>query len=207
MSVALGAVLAAAAPLAGQGGGAPALFVTLRRSAPDTGRVAEVEVGVRDLLERRGFLDALQSGFPLYVEFRVSLKRSQAIRDRTVDDAAWDLVVLHDPVRDAYVLETSSGREILPHRDALRGRLARVYLVGLTAPQDGQYYYAATMDARMLSDDDVDEAFAWLRGEGADSARLRDPGIMARLARRVLMRVSGLPSLRLEARSERFTVP
>jgi hypothetical protein len=50
------------------------------------------------------------------------------------------------------------------------------------------------------------EAFAWLRGEGADSARLRDPGIMARLARRVLMRVSGLPSLRLEERTRRFTV-
>jgi hypothetical protein len=88
----------------------------------------------------------------------------------------------------------------------LGARLGLVTVVAREIP-DGEFYYDAAVTARMLSDDDVDEAFAWLRGEGGDSTRVEDPGFFARIARRVLIRVTALPEVRLEARTTRFHVP
>lgn len=197
LAVALGLLLAAA-PAAGQG---PTLVLDLQRASPP-----RVAVSVRGLLGRRAFLEALQSGFPLYMEYRVRLRRPQGFRDRTIWDEVWELVVVHDPVQERFTVRTSNTTEIVPDRAALEERLAQVTVVAREVP-DGEHYYDASVTARMLSDDDVDEAFAWLRGEGGDSLRVEDPGLLARLARRVLIRVTALPSVRLEARTVRFHVP
>jgi hypothetical protein len=163
-----------------------------------------VAVSVRDLLDRRGFIDALESGFPLYMEYHVALRRPQSFRDRTVWDEVWELVVVYDPVRDRYTVRTPPDSiEIVPDRHRLATRLAQVAIVPFDGP-DGEFYYEATVEARMLSDDDVDEAFAWLRGEARDSGGVKDPGVVARVARRLLMRVSSLPRVRLFARTTTF---
>ena len=47
---------------------------------------------------------------------------------------------------------------------------------------------------------------AWLRGESAEGGRVQDPGMLARIARRLLMRVTSLPRVRLERRTRRFVV-
>lgn len=198
VAVALGALLAAT-PAAGQG---PSLVLDLQTGSPP-----RVAVSVRGLLGRRAFLDALESGFPLYMEYRVRLRRPQALRDRTVWEEVWELVVVHDPVRDRYTVRTTTSTEIVPDRTALANRLSLVTILPFEGPAGGEFFFDASVAARMLSDDDVDEAFAWLRGEGGDSARVEDPGLLARLARRVLIRVTALPSVRLDARTERFTVP
>jgi len=175
------------------------------------GTPPRVAVSVRDLLDRRGFLDALQSGFPLYMEYHVALRQPQPIRDRTLRDEVWEVVVVFDPVRERYTLrstlEPADTRILLPDRAALALRLAQVAILPFDGPPTGEFYYEASVEARMLSDDDVDEAFAWLRGEAPDSGGLKDPGILARVARRFLMKVSALPHLRLDARTPRFTVP
>lgn len=198
VAVALGALLAAT-PAVGQG---PSLVLDLLPGNPP-----RVAVSVRGLLGRRAFLDALESGFPLYMEYRVRLRRPQALRDRTVWEEVWELVVVHDPVQDRYTVRTSTSTETVPDRTALASRLSRVAVLAFDGPTGGEFFFDASIAARMLSDDDVDEAFAWLRGEGGDSARVEDPGLLARLARRVLIRVTALPSVRLDARTERFTVP
>jgi hypothetical protein len=178
-----------------------------------SGRPPNVAVSVQDLLERQSFIDALQSGFPLYMEYRLALRQPQAIRDRTLRDEVWEVVVVYDPVRERYTLRSTldpaGTRVLLPDRAALALRLAQVAIWPFQGPASGELYYEADVEARMLSDDDVDEAFAWLRGETADSGGggLKDPGLLARVARRFLMRVTALPHVRLHARTARFTVP
>ena len=196
VAVALG-LLAAAVPAAAQD---PTLVLDLL-----SGNTPRVAVSVRDLLARRAFVEALESGFPLYMEYRVRLRRPQPIRDRTIWEDVRELVVVHDPVQDRYTVRTARSTEIVPDRAALAARLGQVTVLPFDGPS-GEFYFDAVVTARMLSDDDVDEAFAWLRGEGGDSARVRDPGLLARLARRVLIRITALPSERLEARTPRFTV-
>jgi len=165
-----------------------------------------VAVSVRDLLDRRGFIDALESGFPLYMEYHIALRRPQSFRDRTVWDEVWELVVVYDPVRDRYTVRTPPDSiEIVPDRRRLVARLAQVSILPFDGPPQGEFYYEATVEARMLSDDDVDEAFAWLRGEAPDSGGVKDPGVVARVARRFLMRVSSLPHLQLFGRTPRFS--
>lgn len=198
VAVALGTLLVAA-PAAGQG---PTLVLDLLRGAPP-----RVAVSVRGLLGRRAFLDALESGFPLYMEYQVRLRRPQTLRDKTIREDVWELVVVHDPVQDRYTVRTATSTEIIPDRTALANRLSQVTVLPFDGPGDGEFFFDASVTARMLSDDDVDEAFAWLRGEGGDSTRVEDPGLLARFARRVLIRMTALPNVRLEARTERFTVP
>jgi hypothetical protein len=171
------------------------------------GSPPRVAVSVRGLLGRRAFLDALESGFPLYMEYQVRLRRPQALRDRTIREDVWELVVVHDPVQDRYTVRTATSTEIVPDRAALANRLSQVTVLPFDGPGNGEFFFDASVTARMLSDDDVDEAFAWLRGEGGDSTRVEDPGLLARLARRVLIRMTALPNVRLDARTERFTVP
>lgn len=194
--VALALVLAA--PLAAQE--RPHLRLDLRAAdAP------EVLVSVRGLFDGEQFLDALRSGFPLYMEYRVTLRAPRALWDRTVAAAVWEYVVVHDPVRERFTVQTPDGIEILPGREELRRRVAQVYLVGLAPDGRGRFYYEAAVTARTLSDEDVNEAFAWLKGENGDSARLRDPGLLTRVARRLLIQVAPLPHVRLEGRTDTFT--
>ncbi len=164
----------------------------------------EALVSVRGLLSDRRFLRAMESGFPLYMEYQVALRQSRSMFDRTVSEWAWEYVVLYDPVRRVYVVEDPEGTEELAGQADLRNRLGRVYVVQFQPDRPGLYYYKARVNARTLSDADVDEAFAWLRGEDQDSARLRRPGVVTRTARRLLVRFAPLPRISLEARTADF---
>ena len=174
----------------------PALQLDLGGTDPP-----EALVSMRGLLGEQRFLQALESGFPLYVEYRLTLRRSGSLRDRTVGEpVAWEYVVLFDPVREGFTMETPDGTERLPDRAALRARLAQVYRVPLEPDRAGEYYCAGDVTARTLSDQDVDQTFAWLKGQ---SGR---PGLLDRIARRVLVEVAPLPRMKLSARSGRFVV-
>jgi hypothetical protein len=194
--VRLGLAVLLGALLAGRLGGQdrPALRVDLGGTDPP-----EALVSVRDLLNEQRFLPALESGFPLYVEYKVTLRRPGSWRDRAVGQpVVWEYVVLFDPVRERFTVETPDGTESLPDREALRVRLAQVYTVPLDADRPGEYYYAGEVTARTLSDEDVDETFAWLKGESGG------PGLLDRIARRVLVEVAPLPRMKLGARSPAF---
>lgn len=163
-----------------------------------------VNVVLRDLLGDDRFLNAMESGFPLYVEYRVELKQPRSLWDRTVAGVEWEYVVLYDPVRHRFNLEDAEGTEILQDRDALRRRLERVYVVDLEPDVEGEYYYRASVGARTLSDEDVDEVFAWLKGEDVDAERRQRPGLITRTARRLLVQVAPLPRLELDDETRKF---
>jgi hypothetical protein len=168
--------------------------------------VPVASVSVVGLLADERFLSAMESGFPLHVEYTVELRESRSMWDRTVSKVQWDYVVLFDPVRERYQLEFSEGTEIVRDRVVLRQRLEAVVPVALSPDQDGDFYYKAIVDARTLDDDDVDEVFAWLKGEDIDSLRQDRPGILTRTARRLLVRMAPLPRVSLEGRSTKFSI-
>jgi len=161
-------------------------------------------VALHDLLADDRFVNAMESGFPLYVAYRVELKQPRSLWDRTVTAVEWEYVVLFDPVRERFNLEDAEGTEVLQDREALRLRLERVFVVELEPDAAGEFYYRASVDARTLSDEDVDEVFAWLKGENVDAARPQRPGFLTRAARRVLVQVAPLPRLQLEAQTPKF---
>lgn len=162
-----------------------------------------VYVSATGLLTNR-VIGAMQSGFPLYVEYHVALKESRTLFDRTVQEQSWGFVVLRDPVREVYAVETPGGSEEISDRAQLARRLSQVYRLALDPDGPGNFYYDVTVTARTLSDQDVNEAFAWLKGEHGDSARIRQPGFLARTARKLLMQVAPLPSITLDGRTEEF---
>ncbi len=166
-----------------------------------------VTVTAAGVLTDDRFIGAMESGFPLYVEFRVELRQPRSLWDRTVARTAWERVVLYDPVRARYVLEDPDGTEIVADRTALERRLAGPWTIRLAPDGDGRFYYRAVVRARTLSDADVDEVFTWLKGEDVDAVRVRRPGFLTRAARRLLVEVAPLPSMELRARSAAFSMP
>ncbi len=165
-------------------------------------------VALRDLIADGRFLGAMESGFPMYVEFRVQLRESKPWWDRDVGDGQiWEYVILYDPVRERYVLEDARGSEIFPNRELLDQRLAQEYEIVLTPDAAGSFYYKAEVDVRTLEGSDVDEVFAWLKGEDVENRRPERPGAVTRVARQLLVAVAPLPRLHVEAQTPVFRRP
>ncbi len=167
--------------------------------------IPTARVSLHGLLDDDRFLSAMESGFPLYIEYRIELRESRSLWDRTVDRLEWEYVVLYDPVRIRYRVEYVDGTEYLPDVTALQGRLEDVWPVSELQPdQPGEYYFNATVTVTTLTDEDVDEVFAWLRGEEADSLSRDRPGFVTRTARKLLVRVAPLPRVEIEGKSQKF---
>jgi hypothetical protein len=193
----------AIALLAGSAGAQtrPRLEVGLREHA---GGPPDAVVTLHDLLADDRFLSAMRSGFPLYMAYQLELRESRSMWDRVVAREAWELVVLYDPGRDLYRLEDHQGTEEIRDRGTLERRLSAAYVFeGLRTDGPGRFHFRATVAARTLSDEDVDEVFAWLRGDAADTPRR--PGLVTRTARKLLIQVAPLPRLTLDARSADFS--
>ena len=181
----------------------PDVVVELRRS----GDAMQAAVSVRGLLSDARFLSAMRSGFPLYLEYQVELRETRSNWfDREVSDAGVEFVVLHDPVREVFAVELADGREELRDEAELRRWLETVYLFEIPPDGDGTFYYAVTVNARTLSDADVDEVFDWLKGDD-DTTSVRRHGFITRSARRLLVQVAPLPRASESGRSDRFRWP
>jgi len=190
-------VLALAGPVGAQQ--RPTLEISLTR---DT--LPAVNVHLTGLLTDQ-VINALESGFPLYVHYHVALREPGGLfGGRTAQDFDYDYVVLHDPVRNTYAIEEADKRDVVASRDSLLHWVSRVFQFPLQADRSGRYFYQVQIEARTLSDQDVNEAFAWLKGESGGS--VQQPGFFTRAARRMLVRVMPLPSFELEGKSDAFAV-
>jgi hypothetical protein len=92
--------------------------------------------------------------------------------------------------------------------DALGAALAFAYKVSVQPAQIGRYYYTASLEISTLSDSDLDELQRFLEGDLDEVAQGKE-GVgdaLGRGATRFLLRLAGLPSLRLEVRSPTFDV-
>jgi hypothetical protein len=159
------------------------------------------------------WLTALRSGLPLRLHYRVEVWRSrEGWFDTFVRQVEWDVLVRHEPLLDQYTLLTFFGANRQERRyatlDALGAALAFAYQVKVAPADAGLYYYAASLQISTLSDADLDDLERYLAGDPdpRDEGGQKLGDALGREATRFLLRLAGLPSLRLEARSDRFAV-
>ena len=188
------------------------LTVRLAVDSTVTGSRAPV-VRSENLLGDGRWLAALRSGLPVRLHYRVEVWRSRGgWFDAFERQAEWDVVLRHEPLLDQYTVLTLVGERAQERRyatlDALSAALAFAYQVSVRPAQTGRYYYTASMEISTLSDSDLDELQRFLDGDLGDVAQGKE-GVgdaLGRGATRFLLRLAGLPSLRLEVRSSTFDV-
>lgn len=158
------------------------------------------------------WLAALRSGLPVRLHYRVEVWRSRGAWFDTFErQVGWDVLVRHEPLLDQYTLLTFVGAARQERRyatlDALGAALAFAYQVNVRPVEEGRYYYAASLQVTTLSDSDLDELERFLAGDLGRTDEGENLGdALGRGATRFLLRLAGLPSLRLEARSPHFSV-
>lgn len=189
------------------------LHVTLAQDSTPSGARAPIVRSENLIGGNSRWLSALRSGLPVRLHYRVEVWRSRdGWFDSFVRQAEWDVLVRHEPLLDQYTLLTFVGAARQERRyatlDALGAALTFAYQVNVRPIELGRYYYAASLQVSTLSDSDLDELERFLAGDlgrgGEGGDNLGDA--LGRGATRFLLRLAGLPSLRLEARSERFEV-
>jgi hypothetical protein len=164
---------------------------------------------VRDILADDELEEAVRSGLPLRVRFRVELWQDGFIDDLRATEQ-WTSVVTYDPLSERYVVRTRADARarVFPDFHAARAAIETAYVVSLRPQKRGRYYYTGSADIETLSLSDLQELERWLKGElqPAVSGDRSIPGAIGQGARRLFIRVLSLPERRLEARSERFRV-
>jgi hypothetical protein len=213
LATGLGVLLAAERhPLLAQS--PPPVSLGVRLSVDSTPRGARVPVvRAENLLANGRWLSTLRSGLPVRLHYRLEIWRSRGgWLDLLTRQTEWDVVVRHEPLLDQYTLLTIFANRAQERRyatvDALSAALAFAYQVNVSPSESGRYYYTAVLEVSTLSDSDLDELERFLDGDLGDVAKGRGNvgDALGRGATRFLLRLAGLPSLRLEARSERFEV-
>lgn len=169
------------------------------------------EARVTGLLKDQRWTSALLSGLPLRLHYRLELWRDRSTWfDAAVRSVEWDVVVRREPLLDQYGLTTvflgRTRQQRLPTLDALGAAVSVPYRIAVRPNEKGSYYYVATLTVSTLSDTDLDEMDRVMRGEpGAATGDNADIGdAVSRSARRMLLRVAGLPIMRVEGRSGVF---
>ncbi|HEY7614622.1 MAG TPA: DUF4390 domain-containing protein [Gemmatimonadales bacterium] len=184
------------------------------RLTPDTARNGSRVPVVRsdNLLGDGRWLSTLRSGLPVRLHYRIEVWRSRdGWMDQLTRQVYWDVVLRHEPLLDEYTMLTIFGVRVQERRyatlDALTAALAFAYQINVGPGQRGNYYYTATLEVSTLSDSDLDELERFLEGDLGDDGGQGGLGeALGRGATRFLLRLAGLPSLRLEERTRRFTV-
>ena len=187
----------AAAPLAAQ---EPALSVM---HDVDVARVQATH-----LLDDGRFVDLMRSGFPLRLHFRLELWRVRSSWfDRYITGVEWDAVARHDPLAEEFILIRTGGRVTRYNTtEDLAAAIAVPYRVAIDPRGNGRFYLVGRLEVTTLNDTDLEELTRWLRGDvtPAVSGRQSFGDALAHGAQRALVRISGLPTLTLEGRSENF---
>lgn len=186
---------------------APRLSVELRRDS--AGALLQPIIRTGDLLDAN-LVAAMRNGFAVGFHFRLELWRDARLVDRQVGTVSWDAVARLDPIGNVYELLRSGGSlEELPDTASLARALTIPFTVDLLPPLASRerYYYIATLQIESLSLSELAEVEQWLRGDLGRALRERGDfgNALSRGARRLLIRLSGLPRRTVEVRSARFT--
>lgn len=170
------------------------------------GPIARVQA--EGLLDDGKFVDLMRSGFPLRLHFHLELwKDRSGWFDRYITGVDWDAVARDDPLAEEFVLIRTGGSVSRYNTtEDLAAALAVPYRVPLEARGNGRFYLVARLDVATLNDTDLEELTRWLRGDvtPAVSGRENLGQALAHGAQRALVRIAGLPTLTLEARSDVF---
>ena len=174
--------------------------------------VAPPEQRYLPIIEASGVLrdpalrDALDSGLPLRFRLRVELWANRFF-DRLVAEQEVALALSQDPLDDAYLLTLPTGEGHYASVAQAESAIGRELAVDIRPTRAGRYYYLAVLEVETLSLSDLEELRRWLRGEvgPAVGGQGSPGGAVENGLRRLLVRVIGLPTRRMEARSGTFT--
>jgi hypothetical protein len=179
--------------------------------APDPGNGHRGVITLGDVLADDELENAVRSGLPLRIRFRVELWKDEFV-DELLGAEQWTTVFTFDPLSELYIVRTrstSATARAFPEYRSARDAIEAAYAVSLRPNDNGRFYYTAAVDIETLSLSDLDELERWLKGElqPAVSGDGSIPGALGQGARRLFMRVLSLPERRFEARSGRFRLP
>jgi len=187
---------------------APRLAIELNRNA--AGELLPPLVRALHLMDDGIFDAALHNGFPVRYHFRLELWKDQRVFDKLERDVAWDALARLDPLTGEYSLIRSGGtEETFTTVEAMGQALSTAFTVDLlpeASSRGHRYYYVASLEIESLSLSELEEVERWLRGDLGRAIQHRgDVGdALGRGARRLLIRFSGLPRRKLEARTDTF---
>lgn len=168
----------------------------------------------RPQLRLDGFLDdakleqAVVSGIPIRIRIRVELWRDRFF-DELKQSETWNAVLAYLPLEKSFVLRTRgspSTERRLSSYGAARAALESSRTFALRPSSRGRYYYTANIELETLSLSDLEELERWLKGElkPAVEGERSVPEAIGEGAKRLFIRVLGLPTRTLELRTERF---
>ena len=199
--------LALAAPAAAQTERV-SLVVRLAPSREASG-ARRVRVTVRDLLQDPRWSQALDQSFPIRLSFRLEIWHARAGLDELQRATEWSTVVQREPLEEQFRVTQILLSGPVEHRYATREELSRA--LGTTSEVDalptgtGTFYYNVTLRITALSDEDMEELERFLAGDPT-APPASEGGSIGRSVRRLLLKMAGLPSQELEARSEQFRI-
>lgn len=182
--------------------------VVLEVGMLENGRDASVRTV--NLLADTPWLSALRQGLPVRLQYRLEVWRS---REGWFDEVAraveWTVLVQHEPLLDQFsVVRFIPPRRVLENRYATPGALASAlgiaYQLPIAPAEPGRYYYSATLTVTTLSDSDLDQFQRLLRA-GLDPTNASG-GSLAERARRLVLRLAGLPAVSVSGRSAEFEI-
>ena len=184
---------------------------------PALGLAADAGTGYRPVLRVGPLLgdpaleEAVRSGLPIRLRFRIELWRDGFFDDLVATDS-WVSVIGYEPLEERFFVRTRASPEAVRWFSsfaAARTAVEGIYRPEVRPSRPGQYYYIATVEVETLSVSDLAELQQWLRGEvrPAVSGEGSLTGALGEGAKRLLVRVLGLPARRYEARTEKFRVP
>jgi hypothetical protein len=167
-------------------------------------------LSVGPVLEEDALVEALQSGLPVRLRFRVELWRDELFDD-LVDDAEFVIVLRYEPLERRYQVFDSRGERtprLYSSYVRMRAAIETSYEVPLRPRGRDRYYYLASLEIETLALSDLDELEGWLRGElsPAVTGERSILGAIGAGAKRLFIRVLALPARRLEARSPSFRI-
>lgn len=164
-------------------------------------------VRVNGALRDRELREALSSGLPVRLHFRVELWRNDAL-DRLEGAQEISLAVLRNALDDGYVLEDGRVQRTLASIGAVEAAIQVAFAPTLRPRSRGRFYYLATLDVETLSMSDLDDLRRWLRGDARPAVAGDKPvgRAVERGVRRVFVRMLGLPARQWRARSAEFRV-
>jgi hypothetical protein len=191
------------APAAAQDSAAVRLDVTLAGSNSDP------VVSTRNLLEDTPWLSALRQGLPVRLQYRLEIWRSrEAWLDEVQRQIEWTVVIRHEPLLDQFsvvrLLPNGVRRNVYGTPGALAAALSVPVRFTVAPTEPGRFYYAASLAVATLSDSDLDQFERILRGE-LDPAN-GEGGTLLQRARRLVLRLAGLPTANLSGKSDPFEV-
>lgn len=165
-------------------------------------------VQAHGLLTDGKFVDLMRSGFPLRLHYRLELWRDRSgWFDSYITGVEWDVVARHDPLADEFIVLGYGGSvKRYNTTEDLDVALDVPYRVTLDAHGGGRFYLVAHLDVSTLNDTDLEELTRWLKGDVTPAVSGQEDlgAALAHGAQRALVRIAGLPTLRLEGRSQDF---